>query len=71
MKKFTRQHLQTLQEIVTGEYYSELAITQAITTTDDMEAKILLMNMLNGLFTFQMRMELQSYINDETAKLKQ
>lgn len=71
MKRYTRQHLTTLQEIVTGEYFSELAITQAISNTDNMQAKILLSNMLNGLFTFQMRMELQYYINDELAKLGQ
>ena len=70
MSTFTRQHLQDIQAIVDGQYYSEVAITKAVSNTDNHEAKILLVNLMNGLFTFEMRMELQHFINDEVAKLK-
>lgn len=70
MAKFTRQHLADIQAIVDGQYYSEVAITKAISNTQDHEAKILLVNLMNGLFTFEMRMELQGFINDELALLK-
>jgi hypothetical protein len=68
---FTRQHLNTLQDIVSTDYYSERAITEAVKITNNQEAKILLVNLMNGLFTFEMRMELQHFICDELAKLKQ
>lgn len=71
MKAFTRQHLQDLQAIVQGEYYSEVAITKAISLTDNFEVIILLNNLMHGLQNFEMRMELQTFICDETAKLKQ
>ena len=68
---FTRQHLQDIQAIIDGQYYSEVVITKAISNTDDHETKILLVNLMNGLFTFEMRMNLQHFICDELAKLKQ
>ena len=71
MNQFTREHLNAIQDIVDGQYYSEVAITKAISNTDDHETKILLCNLMNGLFTFEMRMQLQTFICDESAKLKQ
>ncbi len=71
MKRFTRQHLQDLQAIVQGEYYSEVAITKAISLTDNFEIIILLNNLMYGLQNFEMRMELQTFICNETSKLKQ
>ena len=71
MKSFTRQHLQDLQAITQGEYYSEFVITKAISNTDNQDFKILLVNLLNGLNTFEMKMNLQDYICKEYAKLNQ
>jgi len=70
-KLFTRQHLQDLQAIVQGEYYSEVVITKAISNTDNQEVRIMLQSLLYGSHTHELRMELQHFICDETAKLKQ
>ncbi len=59
---FSRQHLNDIQAIVDCQYYSEVAITRAISQTNDHETKILLVNLMNGLFTFEMRMQLQTFI---------
>ena len=71
MPKFTRELLHTIQDIVDGEYYSEQAITIAVSATNDHETKILLVNLMNGLFTFEMKMQLQTTINKEYLKLTQ
>ena len=68
---FTRQHLNDLQDIVDGQYYSEVAIRQAISITDNMEVIILLNNLMNGVHSFEMRMELQHFICGEYHKLTQ
>lgn len=71
MSKFTRLQLEDLQDIIDGKHFDSIAISKAVIGTDDQEVKILLTNLLNGLFTHEMRMNLQQFICDEYHKLTQ
>ena len=71
MAKFTKQLLQDIQDIIDGDHYSELAITRAISCTENFGDKILLVNLMSGLVTFEMRRKLQSFIYTEYHKLTQ
>ena len=68
---FSRQHLYDLQDIVQGQYYSEVVITKAISNTKNQEVRIMLQSLLYGSHTHELRMELQTFICNELAKLKQ